>query len=139
MVSAATISPATSRLMKYRDRPMSHSHPLKHAPAPVGSLPRPHYEAGNFLASEDLRSEQDYRRQRLRRHNRYLHGWGRVCGLRAVPARDALRPWGVLICPGYAITCCGDDIEVSTPTPLDICEYIWARPQVGGVPALAAY
>jgi hypothetical protein len=125
--------------MKYRDSNMSHSDPSKHAPASVGSLARPHYKAGNYLATEDLRSEQAYRLQRLRRHNRYLHGWGRVCGLRVVPAQDPVRPWGVLICPGYALTCCGDEIEVSNPAPLDIRDYLWARPQINGLPALAAY
>jgi len=118
---------------------MSHHDPSKRAPAPAGSLSRPHYEVGNYLATEDLRTEQEYRHQRLRRLNRYLHGWGRICGLRVVPAQAAVRPWGVLICPGYAITCCGDDIEVLNPTPLDIHDYIWARPSVAGVPGLAAY
>jgi hypothetical protein len=102
-------------------------------------LSRPHYEVGNYLAAEDLRTEQDYRRQRLRRHNRYLHGWGRICGLRVVPAQDGHRPWSLLICPGYGITCCGDEVEVGNPAPLDIVDYVWARPQVGGLPALAAY
>jgi hypothetical protein len=118
---------------------MSHSDPSKRAPAHAGSLSRPYYEVGDYLATEDLRTEQAYRRQRLRRHNRYLHGWGRVCGLRVVPAHDAPRPWSVLICPGYAISCCGDEIEVRRPTALDIRDYLWARPQVGGLPALAAY
>lgn len=118
---------------------MAHSDQSKHAHCPAGSLSRPHYKAGDYLASEDLRSEQEYRWQRLRRHNRHLHGWGRVCGLRVVPAQDAIRPWSVLICPGYAITCCGDEIEVSNPAPLDIRDYLWARPQIAGLPALAAY
>lgn len=105
----------------------------------AGDLLRPHYEAGTYLSAEDLRSEQEYRRQRQRRHNRFLHGSGRVCGLRVVPARDASRPWGVLVCPGYALTCCGDEIELSAAATLDIRDYLWSRPQVGGAPVRTAY
>ncbi len=113
---------------------MSHRDQIKSARIPVGSLLRPQYEAGNYLASDDLLTEQNYRRQRLRRHGRFLHGGGVVCGLRVVPAGDPARPWAIIVCPGYAITCCGDEVEVSVPTRLDIREYIWARPQIGGKP-----
>jgi hypothetical protein len=118
---------------------MANHHSSKFASPPAGSLSRPHYEEGNYLASEDLRAEQDYRQQRLRRHNRHLHGWGRVCGLRVVPAHDVARPWGVMVCPGYAITCCGDELQVCCPSRLDIRDYLWSRPQIGGTPAPAAY
>ncbi len=100
---------------------------LRFRPAPIGSLKRPRYESGKFIASKDLFTEQHYRLLRLRYHNRYLHGWGVFCGLGVVPARDPTRPWAVQICPGYAISCCGDEIEVLTPHTIDIRDYLWMQ------------
>jgi len=97
--------------------------------APIGALERPDYAPRSTLAARDLLTEQRYRGQRLRRHNRHLHGWGVVCGLRVVPAGDPRRPWALLICPGYAIGPYGDEIEVSTPALLDIHDYLWRVPQ----------
>ena len=92
-------------------------------------MTRPEFIAGNYLFAEDLLTEQYYRQQRLRRHNRFLHDWGVVCGLQVVPGQDLSRPWAVLVCPGYAIACCGDEIEVLAPAVLDIREHLWSRGQ----------
>jgi hypothetical protein len=89
---------------------------------------RPNYDEVNYLSVQDLQSEQDYRRQRLRRHNRYLHGWGLVCGLRVVPATEPSRPWAVLVCPGYAIGPYGDEIEIPAPAAVDVRDYLWRLP-----------
>lgn len=86
---------------------------------------RPHYEPGQELAAADLGNEQSYRRQRLRRHNRHLHGWGVVCGLTVVAVKDPRPPWSVCICPGYAIGPYGDEIAVARPIPLDVFESLW--------------
>src|SRR5262245_29859665 len=99
---------------------MSNGESLKLPLGPPDALKRPQYEIGNYLAAADLLTEQRYRLQRLRRHNRYLHGWGVVCGLHVVPARDSTRPWALWVCPGYAISCCGDEIEVPTPAMIDV-------------------
>ncbi len=104
-----------------------------------GALKRPHYQAGNFFTAQDLLTEQSYRQQRLRRHNRYLHSWGVVCGLQVVPASDPSRPWAVQVCPGYAIDCCGDEIEVRSPAVVDVRDYLWRQPLVDGQPVLTAY
>lgn len=109
------------------------------SPRPARSLPRPKYEGGAYLTTHDLLTEQQYRLQRLRRHNRYLHGWGVICGLRTASAQEAGRPWAVLICPGNAITCCGDIIEVCAPVLVDISDCLWARPMVGRRPLPVAY
>ena len=95
---------------------------------PVGTLGQPQYLPGNFLFSSDLRAEQNYRLQRQRRHNRYLHDWGIVCGLWVVPAKDRKKPWSVQVCPGYAISCCGDEIEVPAPVKIDVRNYLWRAP-----------
>ncbi len=54
-------------------------------------LERPRYFAGMLLTETELGSEQEYVRAKNRLHNRYLHGWGVVCGLQvAQPAGEHL-------------------------------------------------
>lgn len=93
----------------------------------MGSLVWPQYEVGTYLSTQDLMTEQRARLQQLRRHNRFLHDWGVVCGLRVVPANDPGRPWAIRVCPGYAIGCCGEEIEVPAPTSIDVRDYLWKR------------
>jgi uncharacterized repeat protein (TIGR01451 family) len=106
---------------------------------PAGALKRPHYVSGNYIAAKDLLTEQFYRLQLLRRHHRYLHGWGIVCGLQVVPVKDPARPWAVQVCPGVAIGPYGDEIKVRAPAVVDIREYLWRRLDDPGEPALVAY
>lgn len=106
---------------------------------PVGALTRPYYEAGHWLAAGDLRSEQSYRSQRLRRHNRYLHGWGVVCGLLVVAAVDPAQPWAVTVCPGYALGPWGDEIDLQAPVMLNVRDYLWNRPRIAGRVTRLAY
>src|SRR5262245_44888837 len=93
---------------------------------PAGALMRPRCEPGDYLAAGDLGAEQDWRRQRFRRHNRHLHGWGIVCGLWVAPALDATRPWAVVVCPGYALGPYGDEIFVGCPARVDLREWVWS-------------
>lgn len=95
---------------------------------PPGALPRPRFEPGDYLAAADLMVEQRWRLQRLRRHNRQLHGWGVVCGLGVAPALEAARPWTVIVCPGYAVGPYGDEILVECQARVDLREWLWARP-----------
>lgn len=107
---------------------MGNSEDSKPPRFPVGALKRPAYQAGHYLSADDLATWQRYRLQRLRRHRRYLHGWGVVCGLLVVPAEESARPWAVRVCPGYAIGPHGDEIEVASPVVLDIRDYLWQQP-----------
>jgi len=70
---------------------------------------RPRYFHGQLLTAQDFADEQDYFREKLRRHNRLLHGWGVVCGLRVTPATKRC---AVVVSPGYALDPCGDEILV---------------------------
>jgi hypothetical protein len=98
-------------------------------------LKRPYYEAGHYLTADDLVTEQQYRAQRLRRHRRYLHGYGVVCGLQVVPAKDPSRPWAVFVCPGYAVTPWGEEIDVGSAASIDVRDYLWMQPPVLSIAA----
>lgn len=52
----------------------------------VPELQRLNYFFGQMLGVEDFRSEQNYFREKQKLHNRCLHGYGTVCGLRVEPA-----------------------------------------------------
>src|SRR3546814_19593417 len=73
----------------------------------------PHYFTGRVLTARDLRDEQGYVLSRLRLRNRLFHGWGVVCGLDVCSHPDpACRDRYVVVEPGIAIDCCGNDIFV---------------------------
>lgn len=92
-----------------------------------GFLKRPTYGLKSYLNARDLSAEQKYRQQRLMHHNRYLHHWGIICGLRVTPAQDPLRPWAIQVCPGYAIGCCGEEIELLRAHTIDVRDYLWMQ------------
>jgi hypothetical protein len=92
---------------------------LNCAMADAGTLERLRYYPRRLLTADDMRAEQEYFREKLRRHNRMLHGWGVVCGLEVV-ADPSSGPMAVNICPGYALGPWGDEIYVGEPAKLDL-------------------
>lgn len=75
--------------------------------ATLRHLKRNRFFPGKLLTAEDLGLEQEYFREKLKRHNRYLHGFGVVFGLEVSRSgRD------VVISPGLAIDCQGNEIVV---------------------------
>ena len=52
---------------------------------PVPEFKRLNYFYGQMLGAADFRAEQDYFREKMKLHNRCLHGYGVVCGLRVTP------------------------------------------------------
>jgi hypothetical protein len=101
---------------------------------PAGALARPDYRPGDFLLPDDLKTGQHYLQQLLRRHNRMLHGAGVVCGMSVAPANDPTHPWGVYVCPGYAISPYGDEIALIRRELLDISEFLWMYFATPGLP-----
>jgi hypothetical protein len=73
-----------------------------------------------LISADDLNQEQAYHRAKLREHNRFLHGWGVVCGcdVRAAPEKD--RPWRARICPGYLLTPQGDSVWIRQEVLFDL-------------------
>lgn len=82
-------------------------------------LERVRYFARQLITAEDMRAEQEYFLERLRRHNRLLHGWGVVSGLEVQPAPSSA-PWRVRIAPGCALTPQGDEISFAEPQMFDL-------------------
>jgi hypothetical protein len=119
-----------------------------------GCLPLPRFERvkyfyGQLLGVRELQSEQDYFFEKHRLHNRYLHGYGVICGLEVEPCRtprdpcdeskppvpdvkaltvqpDQYRPieFPKTLCVevdcGLALDCQGNEIVVPWPKQLDV-------------------
>ena len=87
----------------------------------IGPFSRNHYFTGKLLVERDFRDEQTYYIDKLRHHDARLHGWGVVCGLKVVqhPNQNCQNRI-VIVEPGAALDCCGHDIVVREPTPIDI-------------------
>ena len=76
-------------------------------------LERPRYFFGQMLGAEDFDCEQGYFRERMRRHNRELHGAGIVRGLGvSVEHDDGKRGEHVVVGAGFAIAPDGEEIAV---------------------------
>jgi hypothetical protein len=86
-------------------------------------LDRTRFFAGQLLTEADLNNEQSYWLAKNRLHNKFLHGWGVVCGLQVV-CSDC-EGW-VTVKTGYAIDPCGNDIIVCQEQPFNILKAIQA-------------
>ena len=78
-------------------------------PTGTFSMERVRYFARQLITPDDLTLEQEYFRNKLRRHNRLLHGWGVVCGCMVKPGN---KPWTVEVTPGYVLGPFGDEILI---------------------------
>lgn len=74
---------------------------------------RVRYFDGQMITAEDLAAEQDYLLKKLRRHNRFLHGSGVAGGLDVELKEDL-----IIVRPGYAVDCVGDEIYVEEQVEL---------------------
>ncbi len=84
-------------------------------------LCRPRFFAGQLLTEEDLNRLEQYIIEKNKLHNRYLHGWGVVCGLEVVCNAC---PGLVTVKSGYALSPCGEDIVVCNDDTFNICDLI---------------
>ena len=75
-----------------------------------GPFIRNHFFAGRFRTAADLELEQKYFRDKLRLHNRSLHGFGIVSGLEVSHRQDKL-----IIASGLALDCQGNEILITDP------------------------
>jgi DNA-binding beta-propeller fold protein YncE len=89
---------------------------------------RLNYFTGQFLAERDFRAEQEYQIGKHRQHNRYLHGYGTVCGLKIVQHPNAeCQERFVILEPGLALDCCGREIVVKEKVYIDLVKLFAAQ------------
>jgi hypothetical protein len=91
----------------------------------IAELPR--YYPRQLITPDDLTLEQNYFRDRMRRHNRLLHGWGVVCGALVCPVitKDtngvvSVAPWQVLVRQGLILGPYGDEIMIDCVRTVDL-------------------
>jgi hypothetical protein len=79
-------------------------------------LERVHYFSRQLITADDMITEQEYFRAKLRRHNLKMHGWGIVRGCTVTQNSDK----SLNVDRGYVITPQGDDILIENPLVLNI-------------------
>ncbi|HYB76584.1 MAG TPA: hypothetical protein VEE85_00155 [Candidatus Bathyarchaeia archaeon] len=91
----------------------------------IAELPR--YYPRQLITPDDLTLEQNYFRDRMRRHNRLLHGWGVVCGATVCPVTTtnsdgtvSFTPWQVKVQKGYILGPYGDEIILDCCRTVDL-------------------
>ncbi len=84
-------------------------------------LCRPRFFAGQLLSEDDLNRLEHYIIAKNKLHNRYLHGWGVVCGLEVTCHQCK---GFVTVKSGYALSPCGDDIVLCGDQAVNVCELI---------------
>lgn len=103
---------------------MNNTTTAHHQICETGFLERPRYFARQLLTPAEMTLEQTYFRDKLRRHNRFLHGWGVVCGaiVCVVPRPDGngVEPWKVNVSPGYILGPYGDEIVIDAGRAVDL-------------------
>lgn len=88
---------------------------------PDGSagLERTRFFPRQMIGPDDLTQDQLYFREKMRRHNRMLHGWGVVCGARVRTSEE--NACAVIIEPGYILGPYGDEILIDREVEVDLC------------------
>jgi hypothetical protein len=83
-------------------------------------LERVNYFDGQIMTARDMLAEEQYFLQKIRRHNRFLHGWGVAAGLGVSAAPIPDEPGRIRIDCGYALSPQGDEIYVPEPFCYDL-------------------
>lgn len=71
------------------------------------ALKRPRFFSGKLITPEDLELTQQYFREKLKRHNRSLHGFGIVSGLKVRASSGQ-----IIVEPGLALDCEGNELVI---------------------------
>jgi hypothetical protein len=88
------------------------------------ALERPRFYARQLVTPGELNLASAYLVERMRRHNRLLHGWGVVCGAQVcrveIAGTSGAQPWKVRIRPGYLIDGCGNEVTIDCERIVDL-------------------
>ena len=92
------------------------------------SLKRLRFFTGQLLTEESFELEQKYFREKLKRHNRALHGFGIVSGLKVI-----VEAGQIIVEPGLALDCQGNELVIGTAVVVSpvTCDWPSAYVQVG--------
>jgi hypothetical protein len=89
------------------------TNPIEGVPTSSASPKRPSYFGGQLLDAATFESEQNYFREKLRLHNRRLHGVGIVSGLGvSISPADDENGSRIIVEPGYAIDPRGEELAL---------------------------
>jgi hypothetical protein len=88
-----------------------------HSSYTEGSNERPRYYPRQIITADDLTLDQEYFREKLRRHNRLIHGWGIICG---ATLDYSTKPWIVIVKSGDILGPWGDAITISRDVCFDV-------------------
>ncbi len=77
------------------------------------SFARPRFFSGKLLTVSDLALEQQYFLEKLKRHNRSLHGFGIVSGLKVNSSAGR-----IVVNAGIALDCQGNEVVIETAQTL---------------------
>ncbi len=108
--------------------PCASTSPCDSSPCASPVAERPRYFPRQIITPDDLTLEQDYFRNKLRRHNRLMHGWGVVCGAKVclTPQTSTsggttpYQPWLVTVTSGYILGPYGDEILLDCCRTVDV-------------------
>jgi len=92
-------------------------------------LRRVNYFEGQVLGTDDFHAEQEYHRNKQRRHNLYCHGVGVVQGLQVSTTKENAH-WSVVVEAGVAIDAIGNEVQLCTAAKFPLPETL-TRIQVG--------
>lgn len=92
------------------------------ASATTTAFVRPRFFAGQLLTEDDLSLLVDYLTGKNKLHNRMLFGPGVVCGLDV--GCDPCGAGTVVVGPGHALDCCGNDIVLSCKEKVDVAALV---------------
>lgn len=92
------------------------------------SLKRLRFFTGQVLTAESFELEQKYFREKLKRHNRALHGFGIVSGLKVI-----VEAGEIIVEPGLALDCQGNELVIGSAVVVSpvTCDWPSAYVQVG--------
>ena len=115
---------------------MSQTSPTNGVCLPCGlqQFERNRYFDGKLLVTRDFQEEQNYLRGKDRLHNSLLHGIGTVCGLKVEQhPNPACRHRYVVLKPGLALDCCGNELVVNEEQIVDLRALIEAASACEGL------
>lgn len=91
---------------------------------PSAIVERPRFFPRQVVTPDLLNLSNQYFQDRLRRHNRMMHGWGVVCGaiVCRVGAADGTgtEPWVIKISPGYLLDPSGNEVSIPVDRVVDV-------------------